>query len=1769
LKKLALLFPGQGSQHIGMGKDLCKYFPVANRTFEEASDILHLDLKWLCDEGDIRELTKTENAQPALLTLSAAKYRVYQQELGVTPFLGAGHSLGEYSALTCSNAISFADAVKLVKIRGTLMQEAAQNGAGGMMAVARLGKEIIEEECKKCSNQHQQVVIANYNSPNQLVISGHQEALLKVSKILTDKGGQVLPLNVSAAFHSPLMQKSAELFEKELVKIKFRKPGWPVIANVNALPYQESADIPGLLTKQITHPIQWEATMEYMKRQGIDVAIEFGPKHVLKNLMKKCCKSITVYSTNTHEDLQELYQVEPEDFIDKRPNFLERCLAMAVCTANRNFNEEQFQTGVIEPYREIKEMYHQLTAEKKEPETHHMKKAAALLQEIFSTKKVPVNEQTRRFKRIFAETGTLDLFPGFKVDPVVCLKNPVKESSLRLQDLELDTGAIGLSLEEETDNTGDIAVIGMALRTAFADNVAQFRDNLINGKDCIHEIPDSRQQDIDDYFPYLFRIKLDAAGKRNKKRYMNAAYLKEVDKFDYRFFKISPKEAGLMDPCQRIFLETAFHALEDAGYAGKNAKKYETGVYVGYSDDAKLNYFQMIGQIEPGSIPMAVAGNLSSIVPSRISYFMDLTGPCLLVDTACSSSLVAIHLACQAIRNSDCEQAIAGGVRVNLMPIAHTQSTKVGIESADGKTRTFDDASDGTGVGEGSAAVLLKPLDKALDDRDHIYAIIKGSAVNQDGQSLGITAPKAEAQTRVIVKAWKNANVDPETISYIEAHGTGTRLGDPIEIQAITNAFKQFTNKKQFCAVGSVKTNIGHLFEAAGIFGFIKAVLSLTYGTLPPMLHFNYPHRDIPFEESPVYVNDELVEWKTSGFPLRCGVTAFGFSGTNCHIVLEAPPRIINQKLLRGGLNQWVSGSVGQWVSSMIGKSSCESLTMMPRPHPETNENQHKRFAQHLGSPRRGAPGRRRQNILLLSAKTEEGLFQQVKNYKDFLTLHQDLSLADICYTAAVGRSHFNHRLAIMAVDRDDLLIQLDKISNNQKFLRGGMNQWVSGSVGQWVSSVIGKGSCESPIMIPYHHPETNENKHKRFAQHIGSPCHGAPGRRRLEELCQLYVTGVDVDWEEFYQGMEVRKVSLPLYPFERKRCWLDIPPYEENAASPLEGKLFFNMEWVREALLESESEVDTGLEKHTDSESPGIIMILKGGTGISQQISEAFRKKGRQVVEVTFGNTFNELGNGCYEVGGSEEHYERLLLLLKGKPIETIIFLAALVQGPAVSSLRRLQQSQKRGAYNLFHLTKMILKHYSTEKIEYIVIADYVNNVTGKEKQIKPENAPVFGLAYAIDRECENISTRCIDIDESVTFSQLMAEIKSEKQYRAAAYRDTQRYCERFIPIEIETMEDDPVEIKDTGVYLITGGTGGIGLEVSKYLAAQKPGVRIALVNRTPMPDRSRWEKILEDEEDKRTGNKIKTIREIEARGGHVYLFQGDCSKYRQMKSLVEHLREKFGKINGIIHSAGKEGEGLLVRKNESKFNNVLNSKVAGTWILDHLTRTDNLDFLVLFSTVATFLMNPGQTDYTAANAYLDSYAYYRGRQGKKTLALNWVTWKETGMAVNFNANFDIIFKAIPTAQAIDAFDTVLKKKIRQVLVGELNIYSKLINLLKNAQFQLAAPIAKIIDTPDNPLKSHSTDEQRKKVRKVKLTGKEDGKYSKSELLVAKVWGEVLGFEELRINDNFYELGGDSILATQVVNRINSENNLKLSLIEIFNYETIKDLAGYVESLL
>ncbi|MBP3413119.1 MAG: KR domain-containing protein [Oscillospiraceae bacterium] len=422
----------------------------------------------------------------------------------------------------------------------------------------------------------------------------------------------------------------------------------------------------------------------------------------------------------------------------------------------------------------------------------------------------------------------------------------------------------------------DIAVVGLSVKAGYANDAQELWDALCRGENFVRELPLDRQSDADAFGAYL--------GKENIK-YAQQSYLDRVDLFCPSYFHIPPKDAALLDPAQRIFLLTAWRALEDAGLSKNRLSGSDTGVFVGYST-SEHQYSTILSNSNPEFADRALSGTVNSIIASRLSYYLNLKGPAIMVDTACSSSLVAVHLACNALRSGECSMAIAGGVMYRLIPEALTNDDGPSVTSKDGQTRTFDAGSDGTNAGEGVAALILKPLSLALRDKDRIYALIKGSAVNQDGASVGITAPNATAQEDAILRAWEMSGIDPEQVSYIEAHGTATKLGDPVEISGIQGAFRKYTNKKQFCAIGSIKTNMGHLDSAAGIMGLVKCILALKHKQLPPHLNFVSPNPRIDFMDSPVYVNDSLQNW-TSDSPLICGVSSFGMSGTNCHVILQ------------------------------------------------------------------------------------------------------------------------------------------------------------------------------------------------------------------------------------------------------------------------------------------------------------------------------------------------------------------------------------------------------------------------------------------------------------------------------------------------------------------------------------------------------------------------------------------------------------------------------------------------------------------------------------------------------------------------------------------------------------------------------------------------------------------------------------------------------------------------------------------------------------------
>lgn len=406
----ALIFPGQGSQYVGMGKKIHDRFEVVRNIFEEANDTLGFDLKKLCFEGSLDDLTKTENTQPAILTMSYASFKVFMQESNIRPRCLAGHSLGEISALSCSGAIRFADALRIVRARGRFMQEAVPLGAGAMVAVNGLGVREIEEVCYENSTNLGIVVVSNYNTPSQTVVSGHAKPVEKVSEIFNKKGATVIPLKVSAPFHSPIMDIAAVKLKEELIKYQYMEMQYPVLSNVTAKPYPSMYDIPEYLCRQLKSPVMWTETMDYLCNEGITRVVEIGPGKVLSNMIRNNYTNIKPFSFDNDEDYNEFLTLCSNESIqlelkEMKFKFMTRCLAIAVCTKNINWDNDEYQKGVVEPYRAIHNLVLEIENEDREPTDNEVKLAFDMLKSVFNTKFTPINEQEDRFNQLFNETG--------------------------------------------------------------------------------------------------------------------------------------------------------------------------------------------------------------------------------------------------------------------------------------------------------------------------------------------------------------------------------------------------------------------------------------------------------------------------------------------------------------------------------------------------------------------------------------------------------------------------------------------------------------------------------------------------------------------------------------------------------------------------------------------------------------------------------------------------------------------------------------------------------------------------------------------------------------------------------------------------------------------------------------------------------------------------------------------------------------------------------------------------------------------------------------------------------------------------------------------------------------------------------------------------------------------------------------------------------------------------------------------------------------------
>ena len=494
-----------------------------------------------------------------------------------------------------------------------------------------------------------------------------------------------------------------------------------------------------------------------------------------------------------------------------------------------------------------------------------------------------------------------------------------------------------------------IAIVGMAGRFPGAPSLERFWENLRDGVESITFFSDEE---------------LAASGAPEAvwqdPAYVRAKpYLEGVELFDAPFFGLTPREAALMDPQHRLFLECSWEALEAAGYDPERFPG-RIGVYGG----ANLSSYLLYNLLSNPDLMMSVGGIQGRIsvdkdfLTTQVSYRLNLRGPSFAVQTACSTSLVAVHVACQGLLDGECDMALAGGVGVNLPQKIGYFYQEGSIYSPDGHCRAFDAEARGTVLGDGVGIVVLKRLADALRDGDRIRAVIRGSATNNDGSGkVGYTAPSLDSQAEVIAEALGVAGVDPETIGCVEAHGTGTRLGDPIEVAALTRAFRsRGAARRGFCALGSVKTNVGHLDAAAGVAGLIKAVLSLEHGQIPQSLGFEAPNPEIDFAASPFFVNTKLREWPSGDVPRRAGVSSFGVGGTNAHVILEEAPAAPPPAAAR------------PW------------------------------------------------QLLLLSARSPEALAAATRDLLAWLQEADPAALPDAAYTLRVGRAVFRHRRALSAL---------------------------------------------------------------------------------------------------------------------------------------------------------------------------------------------------------------------------------------------------------------------------------------------------------------------------------------------------------------------------------------------------------------------------------------------------------------------------------------------------------------------------------------------------------------------------------------------------------------------------------------------------------------------------------------------------------------------------------------------------------------------------------
>jgi len=1397
-------------------------------------------------------------------------------------------------------------------------------------------------------------------------------------------------------------------------------------------------------------------------------------------------------------------------------------------------------------------------------------------------------------------------------------------------------------MQDEAYDTA-LAIIGMAGRFPGASDVQSFWRNLVDGVISIQTFSEQA----------LLAAGLDPELIGNPQYVRAGTVLEGIAEFDASFFGFTPREAQCLDPQHRLFLECAWEALEQAGYPPDSYAGL-IGVFAGsHTSDYKeqnlalhRNLLEAVGKLQVS------IGNDCDALASMVSYKMNLRGPGVAVQTFCSTSLVATHLACQSLLTYDCDIALAGGAALTLPQPSGYLYEEGGILSPDGHCRTFDGRSQGSVIGNGVGVVALKRLKEALEDGDHIYALVRGSAMNNDGSvRVGYTAPGLNGQSAVIADAITHSGVPFDSLGYIEAHGTGTKLGDAVELAALLKAFDGETSRRQFCALGSVKPNVGHLDRASGITGLIKTALALYHRQIPPSLNFTQTSSDIDLASSPFFINTGLREWQPGVAGLRrAGVNSFGLGGTNAHVVLEEAPR-----------------------------------------------------------PPAGRGGRA-WKILPLAARSREALQSMALRLADYLGEHPECDLSDVAYTLQVGRTPFLVRQTLVCQEREEAMASLRAASRRSAvqttstrrslallfpddpgMVRSGweslarepvvhdimqegrafvqkqfgcepeallsdsqdhvrlqcasvlwsyvlarlLQAW---GVGLRVVGGEGSGSLAAMVVAGILAPADGLRLAVEYAQgadehtltlllegcerhvpHVPLICAPQPGsvlehqvpegsqlarytlarqltmetlpaekdlvvlevgdgsrwarsgqqhqfltfiqaegrshtaqQALLETLGRLWELGIAVNWQAFSAGEQRQRVPLPTYPFERQRFWVDQALLQKSMAAlsetaPQTGVKVCRDNWFYLPTWQPQALAPTGRQTRART-----YLVVLDAHQVGERLAQDLERLGACVVRVLPQATaFSEEADGRFfrldgtQPGAYRRLFERLADL--GTLPEHVLHSATVTLPADVpAGAPGFASMQEKGLYSLLFLLQAHERQTPGAPLRLTVLSNQIQDVTGGEA-LCPEKSPLLGLCTVAAQENPDVLCRSIDLDglpeTEQEYRQVLAEVLADDPARQVAYRQGQRWIAAYIPQTIAAPATPP--LRQRGVYLITGGLGGVGLLLAHALASQVQA-RLVLVGHSALPAREAWaDWVHEHPDDERSAQRIRQIQALEELGSDVLVIQADVADSAQLCSALAQATATFGALHGVIHAAGisdPRAFGAVQEVDRAMCEWHFAPKVHGLYALAQALREQPVDFCLLFSSLATVLGGLGLSAYTAANRFMDAFvSEYNRRAAVPWLCVDWDSWQ---VKERPHGDFGVTIASFTMTpeEGTDAF-------VRALSAGRTHLVNSTGDLQARIQQwiyleSLHAPEARPQSGPAERAPAPA----------------------EYERVLTEIWQQTLGVEQVGRTENFFDLGGNSLSALQLISRIRKALQVSLPAVAIFEAPTISTMAAYLQ---